>query len=76
MIEEVIDDKELTFLKELEKYENKWVAIYQSGDDEMIVGSGNNATEAMSEAESKGFMDAVLLRLHRFDRGYIPVTIG
>ncbi len=29
MIEELIDEKEMTFLKELEKHENKWVAIVQ-----------------------------------------------
>jgi hypothetical protein len=77
MIEETISEKDLAFLKELEKYENKWVAIHRSGDDEeIIVGSGNDANEAMHEAEEKGFSDAALLKLHRFDRCYVPTVLS
>lgn len=73
MIKETMSEKESTFLKELEKHENKWVAIHRSGDDEeIIVGSGNDANEAMDEAEKKGFKDAALLKLNHFDRSFVP----
>lgn len=74
-MEETIDEKELAFLRELEKHENRWVAIIQQGDEEIIVGSGKDANEAMNEAEARGFPNAALLRLLNFDRGYLPLTV-
>ncbi len=74
MIEEILDDKETAFLKELEKHENKWVAIIESDSTKIVVGSGKDAVEAMNEAENKGFGDAFLLKVQPFDRGYIPFT--
>ncbi len=74
MIEEVLDEKEMDFLKELEKYENKWVAIIESDSAKIVVGSGNDAVEAMNEADAKGFGDAFLLKVQPFDQGYIPLT--
>ncbi|HMF58668.1 MAG TPA: DUF5678 domain-containing protein [Pyrinomonadaceae bacterium] len=77
MIEDTIDEKELAFLNELAKYEGKWVAIVNYGsDDEIVVGSGDDAIEAMREAEEKGFPDAALLKLHRFDRAYVPTLLN
>jgi len=72
MIEEAINEKELAFLAELEKHENKWIAFVESHGAEIIVGSGKDAVEAMAEAEAKGFPDAILLRVPPFDSGYIP----
>jgi hypothetical protein len=75
MIEETISEKESAFLTELDKYENKWVAIHRSGDDETVVGSGPDAYEAMQEAQAKGFSDAVLFKVFPFDKGYVPSTV-
>ncbi|OLE51528.1 MAG: hypothetical protein AUG51_22355 [Acidobacteria bacterium 13_1_20CM_3_53_8] len=75
MIEDAIDEKELAFLNELAKYEDKWVAIANNGGEETIVGSGDDAVEAMREAEEKGFPDAALLKLRRFDRAYVPTLL-
>jgi hypothetical protein len=72
MIDEKIDPKELAFLSELDKYENKWVAIVESDGAKIIVGSGCDATEAIAEAS--GFDDAALLKVFPFDRGYIPAS--
>ena len=72
MIEDTIDDTELAFLEELRKYENRWVAIVESGDQEIIVGSGEDATQAKEAAQSKGFKDTVLFRVLPFDKRYIP----
>ena len=65
------DEKELAFVEELRKYENKWVAIFESGETEMVVGSGKDAIEATREAEAKGFKDTVLFFVRPFDRSFI-----
>jgi len=68
----MIEEQELAFLKELEKYENKWIAIFESDGEEIIVGSGDDAVSAKREAEAKGFKDTVLLKVLPFNRGYVP----
>jgi NADPH-dependent glutamate synthase beta subunit-like oxidoreductase len=65
------DEQELAFLEELRKYENKWVAIFASGESEVVVGSGQDAIEATREAEAKGFKDTVLFYVRPFDRGFV-----
>jgi len=65
------DEKELAFVEELRKYENKWVTIFESGETEMVVGSGKDAIEATREAEAKGFKDTVLFFVRPFDRSFI-----
>jgi len=71
MIEETISEKEMAFLAELRKYENKWVAILESEEGEIVVGSGKNAVEATNEAEARGFNDTVLFFVRPFDKGFI-----
>ena len=68
----MIEEKESAFLEELRKYENKWVAIHETSEGEMVVGSGDDAVQAMREAEANGFRDAFLMHITPFDRGYIP----
>ncbi len=68
----MIEEKELAFLQELRKYENQWVAISTSEDEEIIVGSGKDAVEASADAEAKGFKDAALLYVGPFDKSYVP----
>jgi hypothetical protein len=71
MIEEVATEQELAFLAELRKYEGKWVAIHESEDGEVIVGSGDDAVEAIGDAKSKGFAESVLFYVRPFDRSFI-----
>lgn len=68
----MIEERELAFLEELRKYENKWVAISESVDGEVIVGSGKDAVEATADAEAKGFKDAALLFVSPFNKTYMP----
>jgi hypothetical protein len=68
----MIEERELAFLEELKKYENKWVAVRESDGREMVVGSGDDAVQAMREAEANGFGDAFLMHIDPFDKGYIP----
>ncbi len=73
MIEEAIDEKELAFLSQLE-HENEWVAFIEEDGAETVVGSGKDAVEASRAAEERGFPDAVLMKVRRFDRGFISST--
>jgi len=76
MIEEVIDEKELAFLRQLEEHEDKWIAFVEKDGAEIVVGSGQDAVEAMNQAEKEGYPDAVLFRVPRFDRHYVPTTFS
>jgi hypothetical protein len=67
----MIEEKEMAFLEELRKYENKWVAILENEDEEIIVGSGSDAVEAKSEAIARGFSDVVLFWVKPFGAGRI-----
>ena len=72
MIEEAIDEKELAFLRQPEEHENEWVAFVEDHGAEIVVGSGKDAVEATHEAE-KRVPNAVLMKVRRFDRGFIPI---
>jgi hypothetical protein len=54
-----------TISKQLEKYENKWVAIDES--EEKIVGVGDDAFEATEDAERSGYQDTILFKVPSFD---------
>ena len=43
---------------EIEKFEDKWIAIDES--DEKIVGVGDNALEATADAEQHGYQETIL----------------
>lgn len=57
---EGLTEKELTYLNSLRKFENKWVAILESEDQEIAVGSGNDAVGAQQDAAAKGFNEVSL----------------
>ena len=76
MIEEAITEKELAFLKQLEEHENEWVAFIEKEGAEIVVGSGKDAVEATKDAERRGFSDAILMKVPRFDRGFIPANFS
>jgi hypothetical protein len=63
------EEKESAFLEELRDYENKWIAIFESDDEEKVVGSGSDAIQASREAQEKGFEDAVLFYVGSFESG-------
>lgn len=67
----MIEEKEMAFLEELKKYENRWVAVLESEDEEIIVGSGEDAVEAKSDAVARGFSDVVLFWVRPFGAGRI-----
>ena len=74
MIEE-LDEKELALIDELDKYENKWVAIIRNGDEESVVGSGDNIKDAKLAAEARGFQDVVFLKVPSSHEIFIPVAL-
>jgi len=57
---------------QLEKYENKWVAIDES--QEKIVGVGNDAFEATKDAEGHGYQETILFKVPSFDSALIPLA--
>ena len=60
-----------TISAQLEKYENKWVAIDDS--EERIVGVAENAFEATQDAERNGYQDTILFKVPFFDTAFIPL---
>jgi hypothetical protein len=57
---------------QLEKYENKWIAIDES--EEKIVGVGDDALEATENAERSGYQDTILFKVPSFDSALIPLA--
>ena len=57
---------------QLEKHENKWVAIDET--QEKIVGVGNDAFEATEDAERHGYQDTILFKVPSFDSALIPLA--
>lgn len=49
--------KEKEFANELANYQDQWVAIKRTGNDEEIVASGKLATDVKRNAEKKGAKD-------------------
>jgi hypothetical protein len=58
---------------ELLKYENRWVAI--SEPEEKIVGSGDDAYEAVQDAERHGYSDVLIMRVREANARY-AFTLG
>ena len=54
--------------KELQNYENKWVAL--SDKDYKVVGSGNSVKEARAEAQEKGITQVIFYKVFPFRKSY------
>lgn len=57
---------------EIEKFEDKWIAIDES--EEKIVGVGDNALEATTNAEQNGYQETILFKVPSFDSAFIPLA--
>ena len=57
-----------TTIKDLIKYENKWVALVK----ERIVAAGKDAFAAHQQALKRGYKDFTLFKVHPFNGYYIP----
>ena len=68
-----LDEQELAFFHELQKYVNKWVAVLAYGTGhETVVASGNTIVEARKEAESNGYHDVTFFKVPSGDRVFVP----
>ncbi len=65
------EEQEMAFVEAMREYENRWIAFIEVNGTETIVGSGSDAVEAIAEAEARGFVDAVLMKVPRFDTSFI-----
>lgn len=75
MIDEEPDSRDLAFLRELDKYVGRWVAIQDYGsDDESVVAAGESICEARKNAESQGFGNVTFLRVPPTDKLFVPLT--
>jgi hypothetical protein len=61
-----------TISAQLEKYENKWIAIDEG--EEKIVGVGDDAFEATEAAERSGYQDTILFKVRSFEAALIPLA--
>jgi len=57
---------------ELEKFEDKWIAIDEP--QEKIVGVGNDPLEATADAERNGYQETILFKVPSFDSAFIPLA--
>ena len=57
---------------QLEKYEDKWIAIDES--EEKIVGVGDDAFEATADAERNGYPETILFKVPTLDSALIPLA--
>ena len=57
---------------QLEKYEDKWIAIDDS--EEKIVGVGDNAFEATEDAERNGYQETILFKVPPFHAALIALA--
>jgi hypothetical protein len=60
----------------IEDYENKWVALIERNGEDLVVGVGSDAVEAIADSKAKGFEDPILMKIPRFDVGFIPSAIS
>lgn len=59
--------EKISYLSELRKHENKWVAVLKSEHGKTIVGSGKDAVEAKRNAQIHGVNEAFLQWVRPFD---------
>jgi hypothetical protein len=70
-----LSDKEITFMDELAKHENQWVAIIRKGEDERIVASGQRLKDARQSAIENGFRDVVFMKVPSSHKVFIGSRI-
>ena len=70
-----LSDKEISFMDELAKHENEWVAILRNGDDERIVSSGQHLKDARQSAIDNGFRDVVFMKVPSSHKIFIGTGI-
>lgn len=68
-----MNKQELKFIEELGQYENRWVAIVETEEEQRIVGSGGDAVEAARNAEVNGYPEAFLFKVFPYEARYIPL---
>jgi Family of unknown function (DUF5678) len=75
MANERLSPRELAFIDELEKYEDKWVAIVRRGENEKIVASGARLKDAKQQASQRGFREVVFMKVPSSHKIFIPTRL-
>jgi hypothetical protein len=63
--------KEEAFAELIKDYENLWIALIDTDGQEIIVGSGQTPSEALSQASARGFSNAVLFCVPSFSEAFV-----
>ncbi|MFN2494030.1 MAG: hypothetical protein ABR501_14235 [Pyrinomonadaceae bacterium] len=64
-------DKETAFAELIRDYESLWVAIVEKDGVEFVVGDGQTAVQAASEAKEKGYPQAMLFKVPSFKARFV-----
>jgi Family of unknown function (DUF5678) len=75
MANEILNAQELAFIDELEKYEDKWVAIVRKGENEKIVASGARLKDARQQASERGFREVVFMKVPSSHKIFVPTRL-
>jgi len=64
-------DKESAFADLIKDHENQWVTIIEKDGVEFVVGTGSTAVEAVKDAATKGYPQAMLFKVPSFKARFI-----
>jgi|KBSSwiStaDraftv2_1062776.scaffolds.fasta_scaffold2506936_1 hypothetical protein len=69
-----VEEAENAFADLVKDYENQWIAFIEKDGMRVIVGSGQNAVDAIASAEANGFADAVLFKVPSLRTSFVPLV--
>lgn len=69
-----VEEAETAFANAVKEYDNKWVTFIEKDGLRVIVGSGENAIEAVAESDAKGFPDAILFKVPSLRTSFVPLV--
>ena len=69
-----VEEAENAFADLVKAYENQWIAFIEKDGMRVIVGSGQNAVDAIASAEANGCPDAVLFKVPSLRTSFVPLV--
>lgn len=67
-----LEEAETAFAEAVKEYDDQWIAFIEKDGVRLIVGSGQNAVEAVANADAKGFPDAILFKVPSLRTSFVP----
>ena len=69
-----VEEAENAFANMVKDYENQWIVFIERDGMRVIVGSGQNAVEAVASAEANGFPNAILFKVPSLRTTFVPLV--